>query len=45
MFSYPASTVFFLGSILSMIQMWLAIRSFNRIDQKASIKKQAKAVA
>jgi uncharacterized membrane protein YesL len=45
MFSYPASTVFFLGSILSMIQMWLAIRSFKRIDQKASIKKQAKAVA
>jgi uncharacterized membrane protein YesL len=35
MFSYPAGALFFLGSVLSIIQMWLALRSFNRIDQKA----------
>ncbi|MCK0471818.1 YesL family protein [Halalkalibacter sp. APA_J-10(15)] len=34
MFSYPASALFFLGSVQAMIQMWLAVRSFHRIEMK-----------
>ncbi|WP_088103244.1 YesL family protein [Halalkalibacter urbisdiaboli] len=34
LFSYPAGALFFLGSVLSMIQMWLALRSFKKIDNK-----------
>ncbi|MBD1379461.1 YesL family protein [Metabacillus arenae] len=45
MFSYPSSAVFFLGSILSIIQMWLALCSFKRIDKRAMKKKSVKAFA
>ncbi|WP_157800956.1 YesL family protein [Bacillus solitudinis] len=36
MFTYPAGALFFLGSVLSIIQMWLAFRSFNRIEKKSA---------
>lgn len=42
LFSYPASALFFLGSVLAMIQMWLAIRSFQRLEKRSiqSVQKQ-----
>ncbi|WP_458353349.1 YesL family protein [Peribacillus frigoritolerans] len=36
LFSYPASVLFFLGSALAMIQMWLAVRSFHRLEKKSN---------
>jgi uncharacterized membrane protein YesL len=44
MFSYPSTAVFFLGSILSVIQMWLALRSFKRFDKKALKNKSVAAI-
>lgn len=45
MFSYPSSAVFFLGSILSVIQMWIVIRSFRRIDRKVTKEKSVEVYA
>lgn len=36
MFSYPSTALFFLGSILSIIQIWLTERSFLNIDKKVN---------
>jgi uncharacterized membrane protein YesL len=38
LFTYPASAVFFLGSLLAIIQMWIANRSFIRLEKRAKQK-------
>ncbi|SDZ47828.1 Uncharacterized membrane protein YesL [Evansella caseinilytica] len=35
MFSFPAAALFFLGSVIAMLQMWLALSSYKKIDGKS----------
>lgn len=47
LFSYPSAALFFLSSILAVVQLWLVQHSFNRVERKAKAlraKKSAPAV-
>ncbi|MCP3763482.1 DUF624 domain-containing protein [Domibacillus sp. A3M-37] len=43
LFSYPSAALFFLSSILVMIQLWLVQHSFNRVERKAEALRAKKA--